>query len=399
MNPSRSRERQRVVPPSPPSPVGQALRLPSVALSLALSATLALASSLLAADAPRLPAWREKMQPLIPPGYVVRHTATPPTIDGQLDDPAWADAPWTTDFLDIEGPAKPPPLLRTRAKILWDDEFLYLAAELAEPHLWAKLTAHDSRVFQDPAFEVFLDPDGDTHNYAELQLNALNTTWDLLLPKPYADGGQARSDWEISGLKTAVHLRGTLNDPRDTDTGWTLEIALPWAALSAQARHAGPPTEGEQWRANFSRVAWPTTTHDGTYQKIPLTPEAYWVWSPQGVVDLHRPEMWGTLQFTRRPASDAVEIVPLAGQPARDLALDFYYAQRDFFRTHQRWATTLTELAWTPPRGPLSESLPPIFTPTADGYTFTVPFLDAADSHRRTWTIHQDRRLTLDMLH
>ena len=46
---------------------------------------LALAATLSAADTPRLPVWREKMSPLIPPGYVVRHTATPPTLDGRLD--------------------------------------------------------------------------------------------------------------------------------------------------------------------------------------------------------------------------------------------------------------------------------------------------------------------------
>ena len=35
-----------------------------------------------------------------------------------------------TDFVDIVGPARPLPHLRTRARILWDDEALYIAAEL-----------------------------------------------------------------------------------------------------------------------------------------------------------------------------------------------------------------------------------------------------------------------------
>ena len=69
-------------------------------------------------------------------------------------------------------------------KMLWDDEALYIAAEIEEPHVWATITEHDAVIFQDPDFEVFLDPDGDNHNYAELELNAKNTTWDLLLTKP-----------------------------------------------------------------------------------------------------------------------------------------------------------------------------------------------------------------------
>lgn len=32
---------------------------------------------------------------------------------------------------------------------------------------------------QDNDFEVFLDPDGDNHNYYEIEINAHNTVWDL----------------------------------------------------------------------------------------------------------------------------------------------------------------------------------------------------------------------------
>ena len=355
-----------------------------------------------AADTPHLPTWRERMATLIPQTYVARHTgtATPLVIDGQLDDPAWAAAPWTADFVDIEGSLKPKPRFRTRAKILWDDTYLYIAAELTEPHLWAKLTQHDAVIFQDPDFEVFLNPAGDTHAYYEFELNALNTGWDLFLPKPYMDGAKADNAWTIPGLKSAVHLRGTLNDPSDTDTGWTLEIAFPWTAfappgpLAVSAPRA--PTEGTQWRMNFSRVEWQVTTPAGRYEKIPQSPEDNWVWSPQGVIDLHRPEMWGLVQFTRRPAATPVALTPVPGLAARTTALDFYYAQLDFFRAHRRWATTFAELNWS---ASASLSSTPIFTPSPDstGYEFSVPF--TAGSQRRSWTIRQDRRLTLETPH
>ena len=123
--------------------------------------------------------------------------------------------------------------------MLWDDDCLYIAAELEEPNVWATLTKHDSVIFQDNDFEVFLDPDGDGHLYAELELNALNTTWDLLLTKPYKDGGRAIDAWEITGLRTAVHVDGTLNDPRDRDRGWSIEIAWPWKGLEGTERPTG----------------------------------------------------------------------------------------------------------------------------------------------------------------
>lgn len=186
-----------------------------------------------------------------PLGYVAGRASNPPAIDGKLDDPAWQAAPWSSDFVDIEGTRKPLPRFRTRAKMLWDDDYFYIAAQLEEPHLWAKLTQHDAVIFQDPDFEVFLDPDGDNQNYDELELNALNTTWDLFLPKAYRDGGPAQNERELAGLKSAVALDGTLNDPRDIDNGWTVEIAIPWKALEGRSTCDIPPNPATTGASTF----------------------------------------------------------------------------------------------------------------------------------------------------
>src|SRR5262249_386179 len=175
-----------------------------------------------------------------PRGYVCVFASSPVTVDGRLDEPAWRDAAWTEDFVDMAAPtgSSAP---RTRVKMAWDADNLYIAAEIAEPQLWAEMTKHDSPPFQENAFEFFIDPDGDNHEYYEFEINALNTTWDLFLPRPYRDGGRGLSDWEILGLKSAVHLDGTLNDPSDVDRGWTIEIAVPWFALGEQAHRPVPP--------------------------------------------------------------------------------------------------------------------------------------------------------------
>jgi hypothetical protein len=118
--------------------------------------------------------------------------------------------------------------IRTRAKILWDDQYLYIGAELEEPHIWATYTQNESVIFHENNFEIFIDPSGDTHNYYELEINALGTRWDLLLTRPYRNGGLPITAWDIAGLKTGIHLAGTINQPADTDTLWSVEIALPW---------------------------------------------------------------------------------------------------------------------------------------------------------------------------
>ena len=237
----------------------------------------------------------------MPKQYTCVRTNTPPAFDGRLTSGAWKLAAWTDDFVDIEGSdLKPAPRFRTRAKLLWDDQYLYVAAELEEPRPWATLTEHDSVIFRDHDFEVFVDPDSDTENYFEFEINALNTSWDLFLPKTYRNKGKADNSWEIPGLKTAVHVRGKLNDPRHRSRGWTVEIAFPWAGFTHQGYTAPRPREGETWRINFSRVEWRTEVVNGKIRKVSDKKEDNWVWSPQGVVDMHLPEKWGYVRFAPR---------------------------------------------------------------------------------------------------
>jgi hypothetical protein len=278
-----------------------------------------------------------------PRGYVCYRAGSPLTIDGRLDEAAWRDAPWTDDFVDIEGDIKPKPTLRTRAKMLWDDTYLYIGADLAEPRLWATMKEHDSVLFHENDFELFIDPNGDNHEYYEFEINALGTGWDLLLPRPYKDGGKPVNNWEIRGLKSAIHLDGTLNVPGDTDRGWSVELAVPWAALGELARRPSPPVDGDQWRVNFSRVEWPLTVVDGAYRPVQGRNESNWVWSPQHVVDMHRPETWGYVQFSSGPPG-TVAFRPDPSLPARRWLHEVYYAQREYRKTHGRWAATLLDL-------------------------------------------------------
>lgn len=221
-----------------------------------------------------------------PLSYDCRRTATPIVIDGKLDDAAWKKAPWTSDFVDIEGAARPTPRFRTRVKMLYDDKYLYIAAQLEEPNVTATLREHDSVIFHDNDFEVFIKPLPQTESYYEFEMNAFNTGWDLFLNKPYSKNGKPDNSWDIAGLKTAVAVQGTINDSSDTDQGWTLEIAYPLDAF--HSRQAVPlPKPGTTWRINFSRVEW----------KPGNPKEDNWVWSPQGVINMHVPERWGYLRF------------------------------------------------------------------------------------------------------
>lgn len=325
-----------------------------------------------------------------PKGYVCYRARSPITIDGRLDEVAWQQVPWTDPFVDIEGDAKPRPRFRTRVKMLWDDQFFYVAAELEEPHVWGTITQHDAVIFQDNDFEVFIDPNGDNHEYYEFEINALNTGWDLLLTRPYKDGGNAVNTWEIPGLKTAVHIDGTLNDPRDLDRGWTVEIAFPWKVLGELAYRPAPPRDGDQWRVNFSRVEWRHEVVGGKYRKVAGTKEDNWVWSPQGVVDMHRPETWGYVQFSTAKVGEAVFRPDPAG-PGRHLLHKIYYAQNRYRKEHDRWARTMEELGLAR-LGHESLAAPPKMELSESGFEVTIP-IKRFDGPTQRWHIRQDSKI------
>jgi hypothetical protein len=250
--------------------------------------------------------------PYSPETYTIYKSESPILIDGNIYKKEWDQAPWSKPFMDIRGNAFPAPRFETRVKMLWDDNYFYFAAKLEEPHIWAYITERDAVIFMDNNFEIFIDPAGDTHHYYELEVNALGTFWDLMLTRPYRNGGRAINAWDIKGLKIGIDIQGTLNNPTDTDTSWSVEIAIPWDVLM-ETTTGLRPSGGDQWRVNFSRVQWQTNIVDGKYikQTDPQTgaelPEDNWSWSPQGLINMHYPEMWGFVQFSESPPGTADE--------------------------------------------------------------------------------------------
>lgn len=282
--------------------------------------------------------------------YVVYQSIGKITIDGKPDEKSWRKAKWSTVFEDIEGDKQPKPLHKTHVKMLWDKNNLYIFAELEEPHIWAYYDRNDMIVFHENDFEVFIDPDRDTHNYYEFEVNARNTLFDLFLSRPYRDGVHADISWNAKGFKSAVQVDGTLNDPTDRDRKWAVEMQIPFASLSANGDFI-QPDGGDVWKINFSRVNWQTEIENGRYtpKKDSATkkklPEYNWVWSPQGVINMHCPERWGMIMFSGNEVNGEMVTfdVPIEEELAGYLWL-VYYKQKKYAGKNGRFASSLAEL-------------------------------------------------------
>jgi hypothetical protein len=233
--------------------------------------------------------------PTFPNFYVANYTNQIVAIDGLIDEPCWQQAEWTNLFIDIEGIEKP--RLDTKVKMIYSDSTLYIAALLNEPHLTAFLKEKNKPVFRyDNDFEVFIDPDSDNCNYYELELNAINTIWELSLPFPYRGKGRPIDPDNMPGMKSSIHFNGSINNPIDIDSFWSVEIAFPIRGLRKYgAKKTFDPDD--YWRINFSRVQWDYEIIHNQYVRKPNQSESNWVWSPQYEINMHAPEHWGFLFF------------------------------------------------------------------------------------------------------
>ena len=283
-----------------------------------------------------------------PKSYIAYKTTTPITIDGQANEPVWKFAGWTDYFVDIEGIQKPEPKYKTRVKMLWDDNYFYFYAELEEPNVWANITKRDAVIFHNNDFEIFMKPYTGFPQYCEFEMNALNTVWDLLLMNAYREDGPIINNWDIKGLKTAVHINGTINDPADTDKGWSAEIAIPRSALKELRFKNMKVQIPEIWRINFSRVEWDYQINNGKYKRErdkngKLLPEHNWVWSPQGVIAMHLPEFWGYVKFSdKKPGTD--KFAPPDDDKIIQALFYLYKREKEYLRLHGNYTNNIKEL-------------------------------------------------------
>jgi hypothetical protein len=286
------------------------------------------------------------LSPLLQPprSYTAMKTGQEITIDGRDVESAWSKAAWSETFVDIEGKVGQADPYKTRYKLLWDDNYMYVYVKMHETDIWAKLKEHDQVIFQDNALEIFMDPDGDAHQYMEFQINAFEAVWDLMLTKPYRNGGQSVSGWDIKGLKKSVLIDGTLNDPSDKDKSWAIELAFPLSALNLGGRK--PNMANTRWRMNFSRVQHEMEVKNGVYEYKkdakgrPLQP-AYYVWTPQGLISLHYPERFGYVTFSDGNPGGTTEA---QSDWLRLILWKYYYLQQDYRDRNGKYATNLDDL-------------------------------------------------------
>ncbi len=273
----------------------------------------------------------------MPNNYVCYKVDGKIKIDGKINEKSWQNAEAITGFVDISGEGFPEPRFKTTAKMLWDDEYLYVAADLKDPHVWADIKNHDEVVYYNNDFEIFIDPDGDAHNYFEIEVNAIGTLFELAIEKPYRATTPTfvQFQWDCPGLKVATKVHGTLNNPKDTDEGWSVEFAIPRKAIAQSFDNY--LKAGNYLRLGFSRVEWQHDVIDGKYSRKKnaegnYLPEDNWTWGPTGMIAMHMPERWSFLYLSDKKVGEGKEAFKYPVEfEAERLLWAMFYAQEEQF--------------------------------------------------------------------
>ncbi len=232
------------------------------------------------------------------PSLTARRATDAVTIDGNLDEAAWGTASSTGRLVNTMtgGPAEP----ETSVKVLWDDDKLYVAFDVKDDFIRSSFDSRDDHLWEQDTVEIMVDPDGDGQNYFELQVSptgvSFETRYDTARqPQPFG-----HVDWNPE-LESAVSVRGTANDD-ESDEGYTVEIAIPWASFVNGDAEGTKPELGQTWRINFFLM-------DARQGDAPMRTAG---WSPPRVGDFHTLNRFGRVVF-----GDAEGAVPEAAAEAQ----------------------------------------------------------------------------------
>lgn len=191
--------------------------------------------------------------------YPCRYIAGPLEIDGDFGKEAWRRAE-PLDFhlpVSLEKPKSP-----TEAGLLWDDNYLYAGYRAHDLDIFAYHTGRNSQTCDDDVLELFFKTDPSAEPYYNFEINALNTVYDAYNHRSRAAGSSHRWKWwDCAGLKSAVRIKGTINDPTDRDEYWQLEIAVPFRSLVIPGRAA--PRPGDEWLFHLSRYDYSVYLPEG----------------------------------------------------------------------------------------------------------------------------------------
>lgn len=163
--------------------------------------------------------------------YVCKRTTGKIKIDGKVNEEAWKSAVVITKFNPYKT-SNPEPLPGMKARMLWDDKTLYVAIECDDTDVWSFPKKKDDTTFYlGDVAELFVRPNPDSKFHYELVCPPNGKIFDACFPSRGAGAEFRCHEWD-SGMKVKAVVNGTDGDWKDTDEGYTVEMAIPFSCFA-----------------------------------------------------------------------------------------------------------------------------------------------------------------------
>jgi hypothetical protein len=191
----------------------------------------------------------------------------PITLDGRLDEPAWAAAPVADRFIQNDPREGEPATFDTEVRMLYDDDALYIGVFAHDPDpadIIVNELRKDFNTGNGDSFQVVIDTFKDERNGYQFAVNPAGAKWDAQMSN---EGRENNSNWD------GVWDVGA----RIGEEGWYAEIRIPFRTLKFS------PASQQTWGVNFQRRL--RRFNENSY------------WSPvQRIHNLSRVSMAGTVE-------------------------------------------------------------------------------------------------------
>ena len=205
------------------------------------------------------------------------------TIDANWDKDIWKHVP--TIKIELYMGVKPEHQPQTEAKLLYDDQAIYVIFRVKDQYVRAIAKETHGKVWQDSCVEFFFTPDKTIEaGYFNLEMNCGGTF--LLNLNTKARYGRSLDLADCQQIEVA-HTLPKIIDPEITQpTTWCVEYRLPIDIIEKYA-NVSRPAPGVIWRANFYKCADRTShPHWLTWNKV-----------DHPTPNFHLPEHFGHIKF------------------------------------------------------------------------------------------------------
>jgi hypothetical protein len=222
------------------------------------------------------------------PVYKVSRAREPIIVDGKMDEAAWKNAEVQSFNYFYRGD-KPAEKQLTKFRMLWDDENLYLFYECEDTSLTARETKPDGRPYLDDCAEFFCLPIPDSLNFHfGFEINITKAVYDYVMLWKYYNNRHFFVSGYNPVFKVEVIYDGTINNDKDKDKMWQMEMAIPFVAFS---NFSGRPKAGARWA--FQAVRQDRNYVDDRFRSTSTLFPIYDIRK-----DVHQPSRFGLMEFT-----------------------------------------------------------------------------------------------------